>query len=432
MLTSLFGDLGLAKRRQDDEAWKDTEADLGNQGFAATSLLESTDTTVNDQGQMVDRHVRDLLIRGSAARAMREHFASRPEGDGSSHAITLYDPMKVWAPAVIKALSDASGQPIEKLHLREKPTLKTIAMIERTRVVRRFDETLKIYHADVRVLEAGTADIPIVLMERSELAAVIVGPMHGDAVEHMLSQLVEATRQPSWRCATLLFMLPPTDVWIAEDIAHQDWPAGIRVTTLHDSLSSTSAVWNALLDAWNGSRTAPDWSRTPTGPGDGGFPIRVAELEASQLPSAGSAVAANAPRLGSWLPVPDVIEGLDAQRAAEGLRGLIAANDGVLGCGVVDEDGVVIAIEQREQLELSLSDAASACTQLLRAQRQAARAMGLPEPMDEAILGAGGRQQVLRPLARHPGTFLFALIDRGETNLALVRYRMREIERELG
>ena len=168
MLSSLFGDLGLGKRRSGGPDWEDTRSDdEAPSGFAATAILESMDTSVNDRGQMVDRHIQDLLITGSPAQGMRRHFASRSTEDGSSHAITLFDPMKVWAPAMIKALSDASGQPVERLHLRQQTTLNTLAMIERTRVVRRFDDTLKIYHADVRVQEPGTAEIPYVLMERA-------------------------------------------------------------------------------------------------------------------------------------------------------------------------------------------------------------------------------------------------------------------------
>lgn len=434
MLTSLFGELGISKRRQDDDAWQDTASDLEDEGsFAATTLLESVDSSVNDRGQMVDRHVRDLLITGSPAEGMRRHFASHVAVPTSSHAITLYDPMKVWAPALIKALSDASGQPIERLHLREQPSMKTLAVIERTRVVRRFDDTLKIYHADVRVLERGTAEIPNVLLERSELGAVIVGPMHSDAVEHMLQQLLEASRMASWRCPRLLFMLPPSDVWMADYIAGLDWSPRLSVSVVHDSLSSTSAVWNALLDAWNRGKAAPPWSRTPAAVDDPKFPIRVAEFGGessgpSTLPPPSESVL---PPLVDLINRPDVGLGIDPGHADESLRALLG-NEGVLACAIVDTHGQLVARQQRESLEIDLDEAALACVQLQRMQRQTARAMGLADPIDETIMSSGGRQQVLRPFPQHPGLLLYTLIDRSESNLALVRYRMREIERVLG
>ena len=128
MLTSLFGDLGPAKgpggkkRGADAGSGSDTDG-----GFAATAIMESVATEVNARGQMVDRHSKDLVVTGSPAQAIREHFAAtRADLDTATSLITLLDPAGVWAAAVIKALSDAGGRPIERLHLREQSTLRTL------------------------------------------------------------------------------------------------------------------------------------------------------------------------------------------------------------------------------------------------------------------------------------------------------------------
>ena len=147
---------------------KDGEAPDG--GFAATAILESVATEVNERGQMVDRHSHDLVVSGSPAQAIREHFAAtRADLETATSLITLLDPVGVWASAVIKALSDAGGRPIERLHLREQTTLRTLAMIERTTLVRRHEDTLRIYHADVRAPGRENAEIPVALMERSQM-----------------------------------------------------------------------------------------------------------------------------------------------------------------------------------------------------------------------------------------------------------------------
>ena len=153
---------------------------------------------------------------------MREHLAQARHSD-DVRMITLLDPVRLWAPGVIKALSDATGQPVERLHLREQATLRILATLERTVVPRRGDATLKIYHADLRVAEGDNLAIPFVLMERSQMAAVIVGPMVPGEVSAMLIAL-QAVREPSWRCESLLFLLPPQPLWIASKIAALDWP----------------------------------------------------------------------------------------------------------------------------------------------------------------------------------------------------------------
>src|SRR5688572_32352621 len=90
--------------------------------FAATAVLESTDTRLADDGRMLDRHQQDLFITGSPAAAMRSHLASAQHA-ADVRTITLLDPARLWAPGVIKALSDATGQPVERLHLREQASL---------------------------------------------------------------------------------------------------------------------------------------------------------------------------------------------------------------------------------------------------------------------------------------------------------------------
>src|SRR6478736_4993058 len=184
MLTSLFGDLGPAR---DPSKKPRPEAEGPDQGFAATATLESIATDINDQGRIVDRHQQDLVVSGSPAQAIREHFATtRADLETASRLITLLDPVGVWASAVIKALSDAGGRPIERMHLREQTTLRTLATIERTTLVRRHEETLRIYHADVRVPGADNAEIPVALMERSHMTTIIVGPMQPHAVDALL------------------------------------------------------------------------------------------------------------------------------------------------------------------------------------------------------------------------------------------------------
>ena len=45
---------------------------------------------------------------------------------------------------------------------------------------------------------------------------------------------------------------------------------------------------------------------------------------------------------------------------------------------------------------------------------------------------AGTRQYVLRPIKRHGGLFVFAGLTRAAANLALVRLRLGEAEKQLG
>jgi hypothetical protein len=354
--------------------------------FAATAVLESTDTRVADDGRMLERHHQDLFFSGSPAAAMREHLAQARQND-DVRTITLLDPVRLWAPGVIKALSDATGQPVERLHLREQATLSILATLERTIVPRRGDASLKIYHADLRVADGESLAIPFVLMERSQMAAVIVGPMVQEEVEAMLAALRRAVGEPGWKCESLLFLLPPSALWIAGKIAALDWPPTLHVEVIDEPLTGTSSVWNALLAAWDRQQTTQEQAADPAA--------------------------------------------IDARNVARQLR-MLMMTDGVQGAALADAtDGDLLAGESRDNA-VDLKRAAAALAPVLRAHRKAHEDMGLTGALEEFSVASGAAHHLVRPLARRPHQFLFARLERQHANLALLRFKLAEAERGLG
>ena len=438
MLTSLFGDLGPRDGKNKPRDFDDTQQLDSQGGFAATAIMESVATEVNERGQIIDRHVSDLVVTGSPAQAIREHFAAtRPDLETASSMITLLDPVGVWASSVIKALSDAGGRPIERLHLREKTTLRTIAMIERTTLVRRQEDTLRIFHADVRAPGPENAEIPVALMERSQMTAVIIGPMQPHAIDALLASLRQATSLPTWRCPQLLFQLPPNATWINNKVQAMIWPKRLHVHIVSEPMTGASSVWNAMLGIWNEVKLQPGWDPMAVSPilGIGDFPIKVGEI--------GGAAAATPTRIaGLAVPIvdgvtaaaaaPQVTRGvLDASRGRQALASLLKL-DGLIGCALVDAaTGLVLAHETRAEHSIDMELAAAAAAQVLRAQRDSARSMGLTDPIDELITTAGARNILIRALQRHAELFIVALFEKHRTNLALARFQLLEVERAL-
>jgi len=435
MLKSLFGDLyPLRDAASKREAAAPTE-------FAATAILETVTGEVGDSGHLIDRHTRDLFVTGSPAQAMRAHFASQREDalDGQRF-ITLYDPAQMWAASVIKALSDASGQPIERLHLRDQSTLGTLAMIERTLLPRRLEDTLKIYHADVRAQGRDAQLIPLALMERSDLTVVIIGPMHSSAVESMIETLRRAAHSEVWRCQELLFLLPVGAHWIVEKIQGTVWPAGVHVQVQTEPLTSASTVWNLLLTHWNRVRPQEphelsDLTLRP-------LPQPLPNLQAHAVNDALSPRAQepvwHTEASGSGSAVS--IEGAVGEphrppphpaRAAAVLQELMLL-DGLIFAALVDiNTGLVIASEGRGPV---VDRAAAAAAEVLTVHRRTLRQMGHwrpNDPVDEVLVTAGSRYHILRTLQAHPDLFILAVLDKLRSNLAMTRFRIMEAQQAL-
>lgn len=450
MLKSLFGELGGPSEPGPDGAG----AGGADNGFAATPILETQSTKVTAAGHMVDRHSQELVVVGSPAQAIRKHFAStRADLESASRLLTLLDPSNAWAGWVIKALSDAGGLPVERLHLREATTLRTLATIERTTLIRRHDESLKILFADVRAPGRENAEIPVALMERSHLTTVIVGTLQSHAVDALLTSVHEAVALPTWRCPNLLFLLPPDADWIVEKIAAVAWPPKIRVNHRSESLLSASAVWNTILAHWG---EVKDW--TPAAANDAAllglsdFPIKVADLGpgAPDAPDSSFSLLQPFDPFGS-IGSPQALEpsptasspgqaqiggeapqaGIDIERIRKALLSMRPL-EGMLACAVVDvTTSRVLAHESPGGLPLDIDQAALQAARLLRSHRQAATSMGLSPSINELTTRAGTRQAIVRPVARQPRLFLWILLDRSQARTDALRRQLSETEKLL-
>jgi hypothetical protein len=402
MLRTLFGELaplGLSRTRQDPDPDEiDTvPADLHDTEAGA---LVSPLTVAAAQPTSATEVV---VVDASPAAAIRAHFAaSRADLDQASAMITLLDPSKLWASEVIQALADAGQEPLERVSLRERGTLRTLAMIERTRVPRQQAAPLKVYHADIRATGLEQEEIANALAEGSQLTAVILGALPPHAVVALLRSILAATRQPEWRCPWLVFILPPGAAALRQRILDQDWPAHVRTAAMAESLGSAASVWNAVLTAW--------------------------EAAAAERKHDASLTAAATTDLAA-----DGLGPLLAQGVGRAL-GLIARTEGLLACGLVSlSSGELLEDELRGD---SSRDALAAQAAALCAARQAcaaalAGAAAPPEGPGELLAMMGGQQVLLHPLPQGSAFGLVAVLERSQANLPLLRFRLREAEKHL-
>ena len=379
MLKSLFGELG--PRSAGAAAYAPTEV-----AFAATAVLEEKVPTALPREQ--DPHVVDVFVAGSPALSIREHFhATRTDLGTAPSMITLLDPSRLWAPAVVKALSDATGNPVEKLHLRERATLRTLAVVERTAVPRRSSGPLKIYHADVRAQGLEHDEIVNALAERSHMTAVIVGALQPHTLDALLRSLLVATQQPDWHCPWLVFLLPPNSGAMRHRILSQPWPPRVRATALAETLNGASTVWNTVLSAWEACANAPTFSPTQA-------------------------------RL------------LDDSNVTKALFGLVRT-EGVIACGVVDlTTGELLAHDSRDSLTFDLGARARRLTAARRVFSAAGGEYGAES--EELMVTQGARIELLRAGLPAPSRFgLVLMLDRRLANVPLIRFKVLQAEKHL-
>jgi predicted regulator of Ras-like GTPase activity (Roadblock/LC7/MglB family) len=383
MLKSLFGDLGIGTP-------KGVQA-----SFTPTAVHELRERVAADDGRLIESHTQDLFVDGSPAHAMREHLATVDPSD-QVRVITLLDPSHAWAPALVRALSEATGQPVQRLRIRDRATERVMVTLERTIIPRRGDATLKLYHAHVPTppRARGASDdgdrTPYMLMERSDMAVVVAGDLEERPFTRLLDKVTLAAQAMTWRCPTLVFVVPATATWMSARIRDFAWPPSVRVEVIDAAPSSPSIVWNALLSAWDRHDTSA-------------LPALALEREAAAE---------------------------EMRAVARQLRDLMGTA-GVVGCAVARiDDGFLVAGESHEA-GVDLAQAARALAPVLQAHQTAAAAMGEIDKVEEVIVSAGSEQHVLRPLDKRPNLFIFARLQRTYANLTLARLKVAEAQRHL-
>lgn len=103
--------------------------------------------------------------------------------------------------------------------------------------------------------------------------------------------------------------------------------------------------------------------------------------------------------------------------------------DGAKAAAVVDsESGMVLG---KEGTLLDLDIAAAGNTEVMRSKLKTMAALGLSDAVDDILITITSQYHIIRPLADRPTIFLYLVLDRAQSNLALARMKTKECDAAL-
>ena len=104
--------------------------------------------------------------------------------------------------------------------------------------------------------------------------------------------------------------------------------------------------------------------------------------------------------------------------------------DGALAAAVVDFDsGMQLAGGGSAAIDLEIDAAGN--TEVMRAKMKTMKMLGLKDEIEDILITLGRQYHLLRPLQRHNGLFLYSVLDKSKSNLALARRSLVDVEREM-
>ena len=103
--------------------------------------------------------------------------------------------------------------------------------------------------------------------------------------------------------------------------------------------------------------------------------------------------------------------------------------DGAICAAVVDSTSGMILGSFGSGIDLEV--AAAGNTEVMRAKNKTMRALGLNDVIEDMLMTLGKQYHIIRPSSRKEGVFVYAVLDKARSNLAMARRKVEDVDKEL-
>ena len=103
--------------------------------------------------------------------------------------------------------------------------------------------------------------------------------------------------------------------------------------------------------------------------------------------------------------------------------------DGAQCAAVVDSSSGMILGQIGSGVDLEV--AAAGNTEVVRAKMRTMRDLGLNDVIEDMLITLGKQYHIIRPMQKKEGLFVYLVLDKAKSNLAMARRRTLEVEQNL-
>lgn len=421
---------------QDEESWEATRQQTGMPTQVMRDRDDAKAIALRNVGRQVGESQWELFVVIDPAEALQQQFdVLKPD------YIALHDVGTLSSRRMLAGLAVAAGRPVHQLHIRRQGLGMPLARLEFVELpVDAGQPPVRLYTTEIDADTQQRRRLARLLLAHSRLAVVIVGDLPPHALATALLPLHDAIKEGPWPNRELLMLPLAGASALAGQASHLAIGAAVQVRTT-PQVTRPAEAWNYMRGSWNKMRAQlrdkaidlpeiHDPVAAPSPPRNG--------------PSAGAAIRGDAsallqtaaPATPARVQLP--MQPMPAVRAAgtsaaapvdPALATYIRKSGelkGMISCCVFE-----LATQRTIGHAGSRPGPAALASQgatLMATMAEAAHALNLGDAAPDAAITLGSHHQLLRAVPGRPGLALHAVLDRGLTNLTLVRLQMQRLD----
>ncbi len=378
------------------------------------------DTEGADIGRPVGDDRRELFVSCDPGEAMEQQFQHRlPE------FIALHNVATSASRKLLAGMAAASRQPVRKLVIRRQGYGTELATIHYLDLGTSAGGTLRLYATDADAEAPVRAALAKVLLGYSRLGVVLVGEVPPGGFAAAFEPLRGDILSSHWHNRQLLLMPLSSAATLLSEGQALVRGTSVKVTTT-PTVTRPADAWTYISGTWSrlGGGTAPAAGPRAAAP-VAAVPVAAAPARPPEPPPSASRPTTPLP----LRPMPPVAPAAPATAPNDPLVRYVnrlLELSGMVSCCVFDvAQGHMVAhagsVPDAEDLSLHGKD-------LLDAMLSTSRMLGLGHAPPEAAITLNAHHLVLRPVPRHSGLALHAVLDKTQANLTLARLQIERLD----